>query len=82
MCKEGWCVALGQKKVVYVRVGNCLKYLKRWCNREDGRGNKCRKKIRQKFRKNFKNLYFWPLWAHFARFWGKQIFFKNWALSV
>ena len=43
MCKEGWCVKLGQDRVAWGR-GNCLKYLKRVWNRKEGRGNKHFKK--------------------------------------
>ena len=39
MCKEGWCVGLGQKGVALLW-GNCLKYLKRGCNRKWVRENK------------------------------------------
>ena len=38
MCKEGWCVRLGQEEVVW-EGGNCLKYLK-GSGTEEGRGNK------------------------------------------
>ena len=43
MFNEGWCVRLGQEGVVS-GWGKCLKYLKRWWNRKDGRGNKDFKK--------------------------------------
>ena len=44
MCKEG-CVRLGQEGVAgVVRVGNCLKYLKRRWNRKDRRRNRDSKK--------------------------------------
>ena len=44
MCKEGWCVGLGQVGVTWGWRGDCLKYLKRGCNRKEGRGKKDFKK--------------------------------------
>ena len=45
MCKEGWCVGLGQEGgSLRESGGNCLKYLKRGWNRKEGRGNKDFKK--------------------------------------
>ena len=43
MCKEAWCVGLGQEGVV-CGWGNYLKYLKKGWNRKEGRGNKDFKK--------------------------------------
>ena len=38
MCKDGWCVKLGQD-VVREGVGNCLKYLRRGWKGKEGREN-------------------------------------------
>ena len=38
MCKDGWCVKLGQE-VVREGVGNCLKYLRRGWKGKEGREN-------------------------------------------
>ena len=43
MCKESWCVGLGQMGL-REGGGNCLKYLKRKCTRKEGRRNKDFKK--------------------------------------
>ena len=43
MCTEGWCVRLWQKGL-RESGGNCLKYLIKWWNRKEGRGNKDLKK--------------------------------------
>ena len=42
ICKEGWSVGLGQEGITWER--DCLKCLKRGCNRKDGSGNKDFKK--------------------------------------
>ena len=42
---EGWCVRLGQEgDCLHEGGGNCLKYLKRWWNRNEGSRNKNLKK--------------------------------------
>ena len=43
MCKEGWCVKLGQEGVAW-GWGNCLKYLKRRWEGKERRENKDFKK--------------------------------------
>ena len=39
MSKEGWCVGLGQEGL-REGGGNCLKHLKRWWEKKEGRQNK------------------------------------------
>ena len=47
MCKEGWCVRLGQEGgCLRERGGNCMKYFKSGWNRRKGSGNKDFKKRR------------------------------------
>ena len=47
MCKEGWCVGLGQEEVAWEWL-NCLKYLKTGYIRKDRKRNKRFKKGRRK----------------------------------
>ena len=44
MCKEGWCVKLGQDGIFREGGGNCLKYLKSGWKGKEGRENKDFKK--------------------------------------
>ena len=48
MCKEGWCVGLGSRGIVCVKVGGrCSKYLKMGWNRKEGKESKDFKKRSQ-----------------------------------